>query len=500
MTLAFEPHAAYSALTQHIASIHHLEHLRAMAGWDQATMMPSGGNESRSHALAELGVLIHAQRTDVRLPQWIAAAEQAELSAAERANVGEIKRQWHDASLLPSDLVQALSLAGSRCEHAWRQQRVGNDWAGFAKNFTEVVTLSRHVANLRADALQLRPYDALLARYEPGMTCRELDGIFGDLATWLPTMIRTVQAKQAGHTPLTPQGPFAVAQQEALGRQLMTELGFDFNHGRLDSSAHPFCGGVADDVRITTRYNPDECLTSLMGIIHETGHARYEQGLPVAWRTQPLGQARSMAMHESQSLFFEMQLARDPAFLQQLSPKLSAQFGDQPAFSAANLTQLAQRVQPGFIRVDADELTYPAHVILRYEIERDLMEERIEVADIPALWDEKMRHWLGLSTAGNFSQGCLQDIHWTDGSFGYFPSYTLGAMVAAQLRYAMERELGALSPQLASGDYAAIFAWLNTHIWQHGSRFSTRELITQASGEALNPAWFKRHLSERYLS
>ncbi|WP_429101716.1 carboxypeptidase M32 [Aeromonas rivipollensis] len=490
---------SYQKLEQHQQQLHRLSHLSAICGWDQAAMMPEGGNEARAEAMAELGVLIHGKRTAPELGDWIAKAESEPLDAIQRANLAEIKRHWQDASLLPSELVEALSLAGSKCEHAWRRQRKENDWAGFAPNLEEVVRLSREVASLRAEALGVRPYDAMLALYEPGMTSERLDQIFGDLTSWLPGLIQQVSEQQKRDTILIPQGPFPIATQQALGQEVMGLLGFDFAHGRLDVSSHPFCGGVPTDVRITTRYNEDEFVSSLMGIVHETGHARYEQGLPRHLLGQPVAEARSMGIHESQSLFCEMQLGHAPAFLSLLAPRIRAHFGEQAALAPANLEKLYNRVEPGFIRVDADEVTYPAHVILRYELERDLIEGRIEVADIPALWDAKMQQWLGLSTQGNYQNGCMQDIHWTDGSFGYFPSYTLGAMYAAQLRFALERELGDMGQLIEAGRLPEIFDWLGRHIWSQGSLHSTDELIRRATGEALNPQWLRKHLEQRYL-
>ncbi|MGL5975578.1 MAG: carboxypeptidase M32, partial [Aeromonas sobria] len=249
---------SYQKLEQHQQQIHRFSHLAAICGWDQAAMMPEGGNEARAEAMAELGLLIHQKRTAPELGDWIAKAESEPLDEVQRANLGEIKRQWQDASLLPGELVEALSLAGSKCEHAWRSQRKNNDWAGFAPNLEEVVKLSREVAQLRADALGVRPYDAMLALYEPGMTSARLDQIFGDLASWLPNLIQTVSEQQKGDALLLPQGPVPIPTQQALGQEVMGLLGFDFAHGRLDVSSHPFCGGVPTDVRITTRYNEQE--------------------------------------------------------------------------------------------------------------------------------------------------------------------------------------------------------------------------------------------------
>ncbi|MFH8134592.1 carboxypeptidase M32 [Pantoea osteomyelitidis] len=492
--------SAYQQLSATFLRLSRFGHLSAIAGWDMQTMMPAGGSRARGEALAELSVLQHEILTDKRVGTLIAAAEQESLNDVEQANLFEMRRAWQQASLLPASLVEAKSIAGSRCEHAWRQQRPANDWQGFATNLKEVVALSREEARLRAEASGSSRYDALLDLYEPGMTSARLDSIFGDLKSWLPELLQKVVTKQAGQPLSSPVGPFAVESQRQLGLSLMKLLGFDFNHGRLDISAHPFCGGVPEDVRITTRYNQNEFLSAMMGVIHETGHARYEQNLPQQWAGQPVAQARSVAVHESQSLFMEMQLGRSREFLQHILPQVTAEMGDQPALQSDNFIRLTQRVKPGLIRVDADEVSYPAHVMLRYEIERLLIEGEIDVEDIPALWDEKMQGYLGLDTRGNYRDGCMQDIHWTDGAFGYFPTYTLGAMYAAQLFQSLKRALPQINQQILQGDLQPAFDWMQQNIWQHGSRFSTDQLFQHATGEALNPQWFRQHLEQRYLA
>ncbi|WP_439212096.1 carboxypeptidase M32 [Duffyella gerundensis] len=490
---------AYQQLTATFLRLSRFGHLSAIAGWDMQTMMPPAGSRVRGEALAELSVLQHEILTDKRTAALLDEAEQASLNDVERANLLEMRRAWQQAALLPASLVEAKSIAGSRCEHAWRQQRPANDWQGFAANLKEVVKLSREEAAMRADANGGSRYDALLDLFEPGMNSAQLDQTFGDLKTWLPDLLQRVQEKQAQQPIDFPLGPFAVEGQRQLGLAVMKQLGFDFNAGRLDVSAHPFCGGVPEDVRITTRYSENEFLSALMGVIHETGHARYEQNLPKQWPGQPVALARSTAIHESQSLFMEMQLGRSAPFLQLILPQIKAQLGDQPALDADNYIRLTQRVKSSLIRVDADEVSYPAHVILRYEIERALIEGEIEVDDIPAMWDEKMMAYLNLDTRGNYRDGCMQDIHWTDGAFGYFPTYTLGAMYAAQLFQAVKRALPQLDSLIQSGDLQPIFDWLQQNIWQHGSRFSTQQLIVNATGEPLNPHWFRQHLETRYL-
>ena len=489
----------YESLTRTFSRLSKFAHLSAIAGWDMFAMMPPGGSTARGEALAELGVLQHQILTDKRVGEWLHNAESEDLNDLEQANLREMTRHYQQAALLPESLVEAKSLAGSKCEHAWRSQRPANDWLGFSANLKEVVKLSRQEAHIRAEAKGCSPYDALLDIFEPDMTSARLDVLFADLKSWLPDLLAKVVDKQSREHLIAPQGPFPTATQRELGLEAMTLLGFDFNAGRLDVSAHPFCGGVPEDVRITTRYDENELLSALFGVVHETGHARYEQNLPRQWLGQPVALARSTAIHESQSLFFEMQLGRSDAFLKQLLPAIVQHFGPQPAFEESNFIAWNQRVKPGFIRVDADEVSYPAHVILRYEIERALIDGDIEVDDIPALWNEKMQSWLGLSTEGNYQNGCMQDIHWTDGGFGYFPSYTLGAMYAAQLFQAARTALPGLDNAVASGDFSALFDWLRQNIWQHGSRFSTSQLIEQATGEALNSRYFRDHLTKRYL-
>lgn len=489
--------SAFKKLVDHSKKISHFQHLSSICSWDQASMMPSGGNDARSEAMAELSVHIHGLMTQPQLGDWFNDAENEELSTQEKASLRELKRQWQRTTILPDSLVQAQSLAGSKCEHAWRTQRGNNDWVGFEKNWKEVVALSKEEAQLRSDATGLTPYDAMLDLYEPDTNSASLDLIFNDVKTWLPPMIDQVIDKQASESVIVPNGTYSTDKQKALGLQVMKLLQFDFNHGRLDESVHPFCGGVQSDVRITTRYDENEFVQSLMGIVHETGHARYEQGLPTSLAGLPSGEARSMGIHESQSLFFEMQVGRNDAFIGHLSRLAREQFSGAE-FEQQNFQKIYTRVKKDFIRVDADELTYPAHVILRYEIERDLMNGNISHTDVPELWNHKMQDYLGLSTQNNFKNGCMQDIHWTDGSFGYFPSYTLGAMYAAQFMAAMKKTVD-VETVIASGDLSPIFNWLEANIWSKASLFSTDELVRQATGDVLNATHFQNHLRSRYL-
>ncbi len=490
---------AYAELTRRHQRIYRLGHLQSIAYWDQSANMPAKGNEARAQALAEMGGLLHELATATELKGLLEQAGNEPLGDFEKASLREMQRSWRASNALPQALVEQMSLAASRSEHAWRTQRPANDWAGHLPNFKEVVKLAREAAEHLSHATGLSKYDALMDQYEPGMRAAEVERVFADLKTWLPGLIREVQAKQANDVVIKPVGPFSKEAQRALGHAAMKLMGFDFEAGRLDESAHPFCGGVPEDVRMTTRYSDDDPIPALMGVIHETGHGRYEQNLPREWLGLPVANARSMGLHESQSLSFEMQLGSHPGFAALLSPLVIKHLGDQPAFAPDNLRKLLTRVQPGFIRVEADEVTYPAHVILRFEIERALIEGEIECEDVPKLWNEKMQQLLGLSTEGDYNRGCMQDVHWPSGLFGYFPCYTLGAMYAAQWFAAMRREMPQLDAGIVRGELKPVFDWLQAKVWSQGSRWSTPELVQRASGETLNPAHFQAHLRARYL-
>jgi len=491
----------YTELTRLQLQIYRFHHFGSMAWWDRSAMMPPKGNEARAAAMAELEAHIHGLQTDPRQIDLLAAADDEPLDDVERANVREIRREMRLATALPASLVQAQTIANARSEHAWRTQRKANDWQGFLPNLREVMRLAREEAQHLADATGLSRYEATMDRYEPGMTRVNLDHIFGEIKSWLPDLVAKVREKQRGEKVTEPVGPFPIAKQRELSLAVVKLLGFDFEAGRLDESAHPFNGGVPEDIRMTTRYDELDCTRSLMGTIHETGHARYEQNLPREWLGQPLGRARSSAIHESQSLSLEMQLARSRAFVGLLAPMLAEAYGNQPAFEPENLYRLFTRVKAeNLIRVAADECTYPLHVILRYEIERPLIEGEIECEDIPAMWDEKMRSMLGLDTRGNYMDGCMQDVHWSEGLVGYFPTYTLGAMYAAQWFATIRRSAPDLDRRIAAGDPSPAFDWLRANVWSQGRRWETPGVARRASGETLDAGHFRRHLEVRYLA
>ncbi|SDP45915.1 carboxypeptidase M32 [Phyllobacterium sp. OV277] len=477
-----------------------LEHALAILGADEATHMAVGGGEKRAEAMSTLAGMYHRQASAPEIADWVAAAEAEPLSEEQETAVKEFKRNYTNLTCLPAEFVERQMNTRIRCEQLWRDLRAKNDWSGFLPALEGVVTLAREEAAMRSEVLGLGLYDAMIEQHDPGNRTAEISPVFAELKNFLKDFVPealAVQEERLAKHPLKPlSGVYSIDKQRELGLAMMAAVGFDLSHGSLSISHHPFCGGVPSDVRITTRYRTTEFLSSLMGVLHETGHALYEQNLPKQWAHWPVGKARGMAVHESQSLFVEKQLGRNPAFWHWALPIVEKHLGE--TWSIDDIIPHVHRVERGLIRVDADEVTYPLHVILRYELEQDLIQGRLEAVDLPEAWDAKMREYLGLSTIDNPADGPMQDVHWAGGAFGYFPSYTLGAMMAAQQWAALTKEHPAADDDIARGDFTAVNHWRRDNIWSQGSRWSTPELLRRATGEKLNADHFIGHIRKRY--
>lgn len=496
---------AYQTVERYCRRLTHLGHLQAIAGWDEAVMMPKGGADMRGAALAELAGLKAEIFREKEFSEALDQAEsdQTQLSDWQKANLREARMSHRHMMAVDPKLFEEKVRLTVTCEQAWRQLRAANNWSEFLPYLSKLLKVVQEEAKSRADASKLPLYDAMLEMYEPGLTTETVDRVFNQLKQVLPDLIERVIDRQAARKVSQLGRAIPIEKQKPMVREFMNWVGFNFDHGRLDESHHPFCGGVPDDVRMTTRYSDSDFLSGLMGVLHETGHAMYEQNLPKAWREQPIGLARGMAVHESQSLFVEMQIGRSREFWQYAAPILRRSLAEshdpENYWTPANLFFEASKVEKGFIRVDADEVTYPAHVILRYEIEKALLSGELALKDLPLIWDEKMRAYLSLSTQGNDANGCMQDVHWPAGMFGYFPSYTLGAIIASQLFSALSSEVKNPRELISRGEVQPILAWLRNKVWNEGSHFSTEGLLQQATGRGLDIKPFLQHLENRYL-
>lgn len=506
--------SAMDLLEKRFARIAAVNGACGILSWDYQTMMPEGASEGRGEQMATLSVIAHEMLTAVEVGDWLAeAAEELEEARAKGevvdpwrvANLREMKAAHAHATAVPADLVEATTKATTACEMVWRKARADSDFKALLPTLTTLLDRVRETAAAKATAFGLSPYDALLDEYDPGNRAERVDAVFGPLAEFLPGLIDQViehQAREAarGVEATAPAGPFPVEAQKALGVSMMERLGFDFTRGRLDVSLHPFSGGARDDNRLTTRYDEDDFMSSFMGVMHETGHGLYEQGLPRPWGGQPVGGSRGMTAHESQSLIVEMQAGRSDAFLGWFAPTAAAAFGRSgPEWSVENMRRLYRKVERSFIRVDADEVTYPAHVVLRYRLETAMISGDLALPDLPGAWNDGMRELLGV-TPPDDRRGCLQDIHWPGGAFGYFPTYTLGAMSAAQLFDAARRDDPTVETALAEGSFAPLVDWLREKVHGRGCLHPSADaLLAEATGRPLDPAVFKAHLERRYL-
>lgn len=493
---------AYDRLSARFARIATINEAASILGWDSEVIMPPGAGAARADQTAVLSGLAHGMLVEPAVADDLAAAEAAPPADPwHQANLRLMRKAHTRAVALPADLVEAIARANSLCEQTWRDARRQSDFAAVRPLLTEVFDRARDAAQALSAALSLAPYDALMDDFQPGVTAADVEPVFARYTAFLADALPRAEAHQARHPAPRPlQGRFPEADQARFCRALAERMGLDFRQARLDSSAHPFSGGTPTDQRITTRYDEADPAQALYAVIHETGHAMYESGLPAAWRRQPVGSAAGMAAHESQSLIAEMQAARSDAFLTWLAPALHAAFGGDPAvWTPGNLAALWRRVERSLIRVEADEMTYPAHVALRFSLERALLAGDLAVVDLPGAWNDGMRARLGIVPPDD-ARGCLQDIHWYAGLIGYFPSYTLGAMAAAQLMAAVRRDVPDLDQALARGDFAPLYGWLRPRVHAQGARLGLNELLTQATGKPLDSADFEAHLTRRYLA
>lgn len=490
---------SYQQLKSVFSQLSHFHYAERILHWDEAVMMPEGAGTARANALATLNCTAQKVLVNAKNKKLIASAKQQELPFWDAANFKWMEKKYIYAACIPSRLTKKLTQETLLCQQIWRKLRVQNKWREFLPTFKRMFKLVKEVAKRRGDALQLNPYDALLDEYAPGFDQNNIDEIFITLKKTIPQLLDQITKKQESDHVEMPRGPFLIEQQKQLGLAVMKAMQFDFKHGRLDTSHHPFCDGAPMDVRITTRYNEHEFLSSLMGICHETGHGLYEQGLPREWVDQPVGRIDSMAMHESQSLLMERQVCGSLSFYHYLLPHIEAHLGCQTAFTAENLYKIASHVQAGLIRVDADEVTYPLHIVLRYEIEKKLFNGELGVEDLPAYWNECMQTYLGISTQGNDKDGVMQDVHWPLGAFGYFPAYTLGRLIAAQLFATFMKTHPDFYTELKQGNFTSLHHWLHTNVYSHAASLSTNDLLIKVTGKTLDSNYFIQHIQKKYL-
>jgi carboxypeptidase Taq len=491
----------YQQLEQEFRRLHAFRGAASLLRWDAAVMMPRGSASVRGEQLAALASEGHALLTSPKVSRLIerAQAGEAQLEDWQLANLREMRRERDHAIATPSSLVSRLARATAVAEVRWLEAKQESNFALFAPHLEEVVALTRDKAQVLSQALGLSPYDALIDGFSPGFVSAEISQLFRVVSRRLPGLIRDAIELQARRPVLPLAGKVSSSKQRSLAVDVMRALGFPFDRGRLDESDHPFTEGVNGDVRVTTRFVPHEPFTGLMGVLHETGQAMYDLGLPEAWRDQPVGRDRGMALEESQSLLLEMIIGRSRPFLEYLRPLLEKHYGATGAeWGAENLYQTLIRVRRGAIRVDADELTYPVHIMLRFDLEKRIFDGTLPVRDLPQAWSDGLEERLGLRPA-NDAEGCLQDVHWAVGSFGYFPSYALGGFIAAQLYETLRNDHPDLDAEIAAGRFGGLFEWLRQNVHGVGASLGAQQLIANATGKPLTAAPWLRYAEAKYL-
>lgn len=496
---------AYEQLVAKQRDTHLLVASADLLSWDQETMLPPAGVAFRARQLKLLSTLVHERTIATETADLLAACEAdpaigADPMSAPAVNVRELRREFEHATRLPAALVAELSETQSLAQHAWAGARTRSDFAAFRPWLEKMVSLLRRKAECLGTPPGGESWDALGDLYEVGMRAADLEPLFRDLKAELtPLLQRIVGAGHSGADRLQ-RIELDEPAQEKFVRFVLGAMGFDFERGRMDRSTHPFCSGShPDDVRITTRFHKDNFLDALSSTMHEGGHALYEQGLPPDQTGLPMGQAVSLGIHESQSRLWENMVGRSRAFWTWCQPHLATFFGRSlDGFGVDQLHAASNLIRPDFIRVEADEVCYNLHVMIRFEIERALMRGELDVKDIPEAWNQGYRDTLGLEVPDD-ARGCLQDVHWSCGLFGYFPTYTLGNIYAAQLFAAAERDLGDLDSSFARGDFAPLRDWLRAAVHGHGSRLRPGALIQQATGSAPDASHLIRYLKGKLL-
>jgi carboxypeptidase Taq len=494
------PQTAYEELLRRVREAAVLGSCAGLLGWDERTYMPRAGAAHRGEQMALLARLGHEMVADPRIGELLTAVEASDLvrdpESDAAVNAREIRRGYNRATKLPKELVEELARVTTQAQSVWDDARRASDFERFRPWLEKIVGLKRQEAT--AVGYQDHPYDALLDEYEPGARTVELRRLFADLAADLvPLVEKIVDSGKKPDRDLLIRD-FPVDRQEKFAQSAAAAFGFDFAAGRLDVTTHPFCSGIGPgDIRLTTRYNPRFFNEAFFGVLHETGHGIYEQSLPADHFGTPLGSATSLGIHESQSRLWENQVGRSRPFWEHFLPEARNSF---PSLDGVSLDQwifAINDVKPSLIRVEADEATYNLHIILRFEMEQALISGDLPPADVPAAWNEKLRTMLGL-TSPDDSRGCLQDIHWSFGGIGYFPTYTLGNLYAAQLMAAARRDLADLDAQFRRGEFAPLRGWLTEKVHRHGQRYRANDLCRRATGEPLDHKSFIAYLRAKY--
>ncbi|MBX3066389.1 MAG: carboxypeptidase M32 [Anaerolineae bacterium] len=493
--------SAYEKLKTKLAQLVSLENIQALVEWDQQTQMSEGSGASRARHLEALSGLTHEIAVSDELGKLIEAAEVENAGAAydsdEASMIRVAKRNYERARKLPTDLVSEMSRATSVGFEEWVKARANNDWKAFVPALKKIVELKQQEIECRG--YKDHPYDALLDTYELGLTAAAVEGMFSELRKDLVPLVKAIGAKVDAVDDSCLHQPFDETDQRAFSELVITRMGYDFKRGRQDRAVHPFCTSFSqDDVRITTRFDPNWLNPAMFGTFHEAGHAMYEQGSAPALEGTVLNGGTSLGVHESQSRLWENVVGRSRQFWTYWYPRLQGVFIEQ--FKDVSLDafyRAVNKVHPSFIRVEADEATYNLHIMVRFEIERDLFGGKLAVEDIPQIWNDKFNDYLGVVPPTD-ALGCLQDIHWSAGLLGYFPTYSMGNLLSVQLYDTALKQYPTIPDEIAVGEFGSLLRWMRENIHQYGQKYEPQELVKRATGEPMQSRSYMAYLKQKY--
>lgn len=487
----------YSKLTEKLKHVSHLRFTLGLLGWDEQVNLPPKSADQRAKQSAALAQIVHREFVNPEIGHLLDKLEgHNDLSHEERIVVKETRRDYDRAVKLPEAFVAKKKEAESTGFHTWLKSRESSNFEQLQPKLEHIFELSLEEAKLQG--YENNPYDYFIDKHDADMDANTISSLFSELKVELVPLVKEIK-----NSPIKPDTSFLkqfpIPEQQKLVKEITKKLGFDYNYGRLDSSVHPFCGGNGADTRMTTRYHEDIPLDSIFSVIHETGHSLYEQGLPKEHLGTPLGDHIGMAIHESQSRLWENQVGRSRQFWKYWEPRFRETFPKQTAdITSDQLYTAINAVKAIPIRVDSDEVTYNLHIILRFELEKKLFSRELKIKDLPEAWNTSMQELLGI-TPKNHKEGIMQDVHWTEGFFGYFPSYCLGNMIASQLWYTALETLPTLENEIAEGNYSNLLSWLRKNVHSVGKQFRTQELVKKVTGGVISPKAHIKYLKSRYI-
>jgi len=486
----------FEQLEEELKPIQNLQYISGLLNWDKEVMMPSKGQKARIHQQSTLSKLQHRLTTSEKISELLDDIDESKLGDRDKAVLREFKKEKKKADAVPEGLMEEISEKSSQTVEVWREDREEDHFDRFAEHLQELVELKREYAN-HIDPDE-EPYKVLFKDYEPFMKFETMKEILEELKQELIPFIQEIGESDADITTDAFKGEFDQYKQEEINEKVARQIGLPEDSGRLDVSTHPFTSGTTFDTRITTRYNTEDLSESLLPTIHETGHALYQLGLPEDEYNSPVGEARDLSIHESQSRLWENHVGRSRAFWRHMLPEVKEEFPQLEDTTVEECYESINQVyDDNLIRVNSDELTYHLHIVLRFEIGRALINGDIEVEDLPEIWDEKMEQYLGI-VPDNHKEGVMQDIHWAWGEFGYFPTYSLGSVLAAQIFSAAEEDIPGLEQNIEDGEFESLLDWLRENIHQHGKRYRTEELVKKATGQKPTPQPFLEYIKEKY--